>query len=180
MQCNFVCMYVSKGSMYINTILSPGFIRSVYQSPYAYATKSPNYFDANSTLNMKLSHVAEVALISGVNASVGQDTLVAQGLLKLGQHVGANGYPEPNTCTIKEARVRREWYVQRKDLSGHVRWSYRRKYKFHVETVTNKARFKVNFVTSRKAELYRCSQMSGKQACKNSFCHCSWSEKSIR
>jgi hypothetical protein len=101
---------------------------------------------------MKLSHVTAFASVSGVYANIRQDTLVAQVLPKLGQHIGINGCPEPKTCTIEEARVRRECSLQRKDPSGHVRWNHTADgIKFGLRTSANTARVKVNFVTSRKA-----------------------------
>jgi hypothetical protein len=80
-----------------------------------------NCFRANSALEMKLSHVAAIALISAASANVtdmGQDTIVAQGLFKPGQHIGANGYPEPKTCTVEKARGRREWYLASARVRG--------------------------------------------------------------
>jgi hypothetical protein len=70
---------------------------------------------------MKLSHVAAVAIVSCTSANAGpQDVLVTQGLFNLGQHVNANGYPEPKTCMFEKAKRRREWYVTMAHIGHYI------------------------------------------------------------
>ena len=37
------------------------------------------------------------------------DILAAEGVLKLGFHLLANGLPSPGTCTLDKLSIRREW-----------------------------------------------------------------------
>lgn len=63
---------------------------------------------------MRVLILAIAALASCVSATFGQhDALAAQGLLELSLHVATEGLPEPKTCSLKNVRVRREWYVAR-------------------------------------------------------------------
>jgi hypothetical protein len=67
---------------------------------------------------MKISTLVIAALASGSSESFGQhDALAAQSLLKLVLHVATEGVPEPKTCSLKNVRVRREWYVKKKHPS---------------------------------------------------------------
>jgi tyrosinase len=63
---------------------------------------------------MKLSHVLPVGLIGGASAIkfMEVDALAAQGVFKLGLHVAQSGYPSPQTCTLENVAIRREWYAQ--------------------------------------------------------------------
>jgi len=44
------------------------------------------------------------------------DELAALGLANVGIDVAKNGYPNPGQCTLKNVKVRREWYVFKSPL----------------------------------------------------------------
>ena len=60
---------------------------------------------------MKLSDILVAGLASSINALKLQenDALAAEGMVKLGIHLGKNGLPAPGTCTLDKVSVRREW-----------------------------------------------------------------------
>lgn len=70
---------------------------------------------------MKASQIFTTGLISSVNAvkHMEIDVLAAKGMQNLRLHVEAakNGSSSPQTCTLENAAVRREWSV---DHSAHV------------------------------------------------------------
>jgi tyrosinase len=62
---------------------------------------------------MRFFDIAALALVSGTGASkiTEHDKLAALGLANVRIDVAKNGYPNPDQCTLKNVRVRREWYV---------------------------------------------------------------------
>lgn len=63
---------------------------------------------------MRFSSIAAAALIGGVSAEYKfgeQEALAAAGMFNVGQYTALNGYPNPEKCTLENARVRREWSV---------------------------------------------------------------------
>ncbi|KAF2644631.1 Di-copper centre-containing protein [Massarina eburnea CBS 473.64] len=68
---------------------------------------------------MKILRLATVVLLSGAGAApvdteetqtlLETDALVAQGVLNLRSYSAKHGYPNPQTCTLKNVAVRREW-----------------------------------------------------------------------
>jgi tyrosinase len=71
---------------------------------------------------MKLLHVLPVGLIGGTSAIkfMEVDALAAQGVFNLGLHVAQNGYPSPQTCTLENVSIRREWYAQSRDADSSL------------------------------------------------------------
>jgi tyrosinase len=61
---------------------------------------------------MRFFDITALALISGAGAFkiTEHDKLAALGLANVGIDVAQNGYPNPGQCTLKNVRVRREWY----------------------------------------------------------------------
>ena len=69
---------------------------------------------------MKLSQIATSALIACVSARFGEhDAMAAHGLFNLGLHVAINGYPNGDICTLKNVRIRKEWYVENHSFSNY-------------------------------------------------------------
>lgn len=61
---------------------------------------------------MRLRYISIATLLGRASAAFGRhDVLAAQGMINLEAHVATSGYPEPGTCSLEKARVRREWYV---------------------------------------------------------------------
>ena len=63
---------------------------------------------------MRFSSIAAAALIGGASATFKfgeQEALAAAGVFNVGLNAATNGYPSPDTCTLENVRVRREWYV---------------------------------------------------------------------
>ena len=62
---------------------------------------------------MRFFDIATLALVSGAGAFkiTDHDKLAALGLANVGIDVAKHGYPNPGQCTLKNVRVRREWYV---------------------------------------------------------------------
>jgi hypothetical protein len=56
-----------------------------------------------------------MVFLGGVGAlkTTEHDKLAAQGLANVASDVEKHGYPEPGTCTLENAAVRKEWYVPR-------------------------------------------------------------------
>jgi tyrosinase len=63
---------------------------------------------------MRFSSITAAALIGGVSATFKfgeQEALAAAGVFNIGLNAALHGYPSPETCTLKNVAVRREWYV---------------------------------------------------------------------
>lgn len=61
---------------------------------------------------MRFSPLATAALINGASAIFKfgeQEALAAAAVFNIGLNAAQNGYPSPDTCTLKNVRVRREW-----------------------------------------------------------------------
>ena len=61
---------------------------------------------------MRFSTIATAAFIGGASATFKfgeQEALAAAGVFNIGLNAAVNGYPSPDTCTLKNVRVRREW-----------------------------------------------------------------------
>jgi hypothetical protein len=81
-------------------------------------TSSTEHLIFDNWDEMKISTLVVAALASCPSATFGQhDVLAAEGLLKLGLHVAIEGVPEPKACSLKNIKVRREWYVAREHPS---------------------------------------------------------------
>jgi hypothetical protein len=62
-------------------------------------------------LEMRLFGISALALAASVTAVkvTEHDKLAAVGLERLQRYVAENGSPEPGTCTLETASVRKEW-----------------------------------------------------------------------
>lgn len=60
---------------------------------------------------MKVSGLLAATLAGSATAVkfMGIDALAAKGVFNLGLHIAENGYPSPETCTLKNAVVRQEY-----------------------------------------------------------------------
>ncbi|KAF3049044.1 hypothetical protein E8E11_008917 [Didymella keratinophila] len=61
---------------------------------------------------MRFSTIATAALIGSASATFKfgeQEALAANAVFNIGLNAAQNGYPSPNTCTLKNVAVRREW-----------------------------------------------------------------------
>jgi hypothetical protein len=77
-------------------------------------------FNKHIPSTMRLPHIITVTLVACASATFGQhDALAAQGLLNLGLHVAVKGHSNSKTCSLKNLRVRKEWYVQREPLNTY-------------------------------------------------------------
>ena len=61
---------------------------------------------------MRFSNLVAAALIGGTSATLKfgeQEALAAAGIFNIGLNAALNGYPNPEACTLRNVRVRREW-----------------------------------------------------------------------
>lgn len=61
---------------------------------------------------MRFASIVAAVLIGGASADFKfgeQEALAAAGVFNIGLNAALNGYPNPDTCTLQNARVRREW-----------------------------------------------------------------------
>lgn len=61
---------------------------------------------------MRFSSIAAATLIGSASATLKfgeQEALAANAVFNIGLDAALNGYPSPNTCTLKNVAIRREW-----------------------------------------------------------------------